>query len=260
MPRQTNISTRFLLAGVALASTAAVALVLMGGSSNNEVVEYACQGPRVVVLDLSSQNRSDASIGMATDVVAGHILGAAICKESVTVVGVAGGGQVLIDPDVPFLKNLRGPNERARANVVSDRLREIREAVATELDTLYESYDAVDVTSVPALFQAATVQAQTDGMTRVVILTTGVHDEPGVTLNRPLEPGEGEALASKLPWPTFRDGARVTIIGLAQMDGELPAPGNLWPSEVVAFNLTACQTTGATCEAFQVAPLDKALL
>jgi hypothetical protein len=252
---------RNLLIATAAASALGAAAVLMFSSSSRSEVPYTCGGERVVALDLSSQNRSDQAVGTAVDLITFHTLAAAICDEPLAVVGVAGGRQELIAPHIDFLVDLRRPNPRARANAVKGRIEEARSIVAEELKAVYAAYPDVATTSIPAVFEAAGDQLDGEDDARVLVLSTGVHIDGDLSLNRPLEEGEGKALADQLAWPVLGSKVSMVVVGISQMDGEVPVPGDLWPREVMAFTRQACTLAKAgSCSAYQVAPSEKALL
>lgn len=244
-------------AGGAAGLAGLVAFVLLAGGGSHGQAAYTCGSDRTIISDLSSANRSDAAVEVATEVIAAHTIAAKICGEALTVVGVAAGTQVLVSPADP-IGELRGPNSRARARDVEGLDSAVTESIAAALDGVYSAYPDVAVTSIPALYQAAADHSAAGS--RVVILTTGVNDESDVTLNRPLEPGEGARLADTMTWPTLAPETTIVVIGIAQMDEGLPAPGAMWPGEVKAFNDTACAATGATCATYQVVEPIEALV
>jgi hypothetical protein len=261
-PGSNSTRRNLLIATLALTGIAAVTAAVLIGAGDRAAVPYNCeQSTRVVVLDLSSQNRSDETVQGAADVITAQTLASAICDEPLAVVGVAGGRQVLIDPAPHLRDELKGPNARARANVVSRESAEVRSLVVRMLQRTYSDYPDVDATSVPALFDAAAALVPGEGSSRVVLLTTGVHVDPTLSLNRPLARDEGTRLADELDWPHLGKRVSVTIIGVTRMDGDVPVPGDQWPREVTAFNRSACRSTGAgACELYQVAAVEKALI
>jgi hypothetical protein len=242
----------------ALAGGLALLLLLIRGGGQTGVDDYTCGAPRVVGVDLSSQNRSDRHAALAADVIAGHTFAAAVCEEALTVVGVADGTPVLLElGDV--VPELVGPNARARAQVARAHQSEIHDAASEAVLDAFATYPDVASTSIPALYDA--VAAHADAGARVVLITTGVHDADDLTLNRPLAEGEGTSMAEAMTWPSLPDDATVTVIGVGQMDAEVPAPGELWPREVKAFNDAACAATGALeCNIFQAAGIEQAQL
>lgn len=254
-------SKNLLIATASVAVLAAAALVFTFGPGRREEIPHTCRGQRIVTLDLSSQNRSDTAVRSAVDVVSMHTLAAAICKEPLTVVGVAGGRQEMIAPQITFLDDLRGPNPRARANALSGRVEVVRHIVGKKLTGVYAAYPTVASTSIPALFEAAKAQLDGNQEARIVLLTTGVNIDQKLSLNRPLQEGEGRTLARELVLPTLGPRASVVVIGVTQMDGEVPVPGDLWPREVMDFTQEACTLTqAASCRVYQVTSTDKALL
>lgn len=254
----TNKIGRNLAIGVCVGAVLVVlvAFVLSVGTPNRDA-SFTCGSDRTVIVGLASANRSPTAVQANIDIITAHTLAAKICDEELRIVGVAGGTQVLVNPVDP-IGDLDGPNSRARAGKVASAETAVFEAVASALDDIYAAYPDVATTSLPALYQAAADHSAETG--RVVLLTTGVHDEADLSLNRPLESGEGSRLADTITWPILAPDATVVIIGIAQMDEATPVPGGLWPAEVKAFNEVACDATGATCTMYQVAETTEALV
>lgn len=236
--------------------TAATTLVMASACSSSPDVSASCGGNRVVVVDLASSNRAPASMGFVTDVVSSELLGAAVCDEKLTVVGVAEGGRALIvsSDDVAGL-GIKGPNKRARADNARPHQKEVSVLVGRRLARALEEFSTVRTTSVTALYAAAAEQAA--GATRVVVLTPGVHQDGPIDLNRPLAPGEGASAASGIRVPKLPPGATVRVAGVGQVDVAQPAPGSTWTRELVSFNETVCEATSASCQIFTVASVSQ---
>lgn len=256
-PTNTRRNAAIAAAVVAALTGIAGAFLLLGGGGDDDA-EYTCGGNRLIALDLSSQNRGEQQVQLATDVIAGHAFGAAVCDEHLTIVGVAAATPVRIDVE-DALPELVGPNARARAQVARQHLEAIQSAAADAVSGVFEQFPEVATTSVPALYDAVAAHAEPGD--RIVLVTTGVHDESALTLNRPLAEGEGKDIAKSMSWPTLPNDATVSVLGVGQMDTDVPAPGVLWPREVVAFNEAACAaTTARQCDVLQVASSSEAQL
>lgn len=214
---------------------------------------------RIVIVGLSSSERSPELERSAIDVVTQLGVSSAVCARSAEAFAVAGGGKVfaLLSSEDVARFTPEGPNRAVRlSRVASDTEAKVRDLVSGRLREAYTS-GAPLASSIVALYRVAAEHSGPD--TDIILVTDGVNADAQVNLNRPLQVGDGSRLASNIPMPAIGN-RQTTVIGIAQVDSTTPPPGPSWPSEVRAFNQRLCERSRAhACRLFSVASTSEAL-
>lgn len=252
--RPTRIAWLALTAAMLGASTALV--FTLRPSPHGDVAPCA---NRVVIVALSSSERSPRMAQNALEVVAQVGVSSAVCGRSGQAFAVAGGGEVfsLLSGDDVARFAPAGPNRAVRlSRLGTDTEAKVHDLVSGRLRAAYTA-GAPLASSIAALYQVAAEHADPD--TDIILITDGVNSDSQVNLNRPLQSGDGSRLANKISIPAI--GNRLTtVIGIAQVDSATPPPGPSWPTEVRAFNERLCERSGAhACRLFSVASTVDAL-
>lgn len=238
------------------AVVAAAVLVGLGACSASEANNLpdeakACTGRRVVVVSLSSSERSPATIERSSDIVATDLAGAFVCDDDFVAIGVSGGmAKVLITSDDLDSINLSADSAKARLHRVQGRFSDVEDLVRERFNAALAT-DPGETTSVTRLYDVAAEHAVAGS--RVVILTDGVHTEGDLDLNVVLEPGAGAALAALVTVPKIAPDVRIVVGGIGEVDAQTPPPGSTWIREVTEFNRALCVATDATCTIHTVA-------
>ena len=226
------------------ALVAALAFAGCGTAAESATASDDC-GPRTVIIDASSSARSDDRQAFVAEVAHVVAVRGAVCAEPTEILSVAGPGVVkplLTAADVAA-ETPAGPNLTIRRSrfdsEASARLRTMID------DALTQSYQtlAADQTSLSAMLAVA-ADHKADG-SHFVVMTDGVNNDELLDLNQPLVLGDGHTLAQAITVPDL-SGARLTFVGVGQVDSPIPAPGPIWENEVRAFVTALCTNSGAS--------------
>lgn len=238
---------------------AAVAAIAMHGSQTIALGPSVSCAPRVIVVDTSSGDRSPELSGFADELIDAAADSAVVCSKSLSVLGVAGGGQhfpVITSDDLAGLSPI-GPTQQIRAlRFAPSQQERVAQLVTRRLRTAYEVGDP-KITSMAALYDSASQQIGAGA--DVVLVTDGVNNDSQLNLNRPIVAGQGAVLARQIAIPSLR-GTSVTIVGVAQVDSSTPPPSPAWPEEIQSFNAALCHAShAAKCRILDTASVSETL-
>jgi len=233
--------------------------VLLSDGSVGHANDVPCAN-RVVVVELSSSVRTDTWRAGTIDLISAAAASAAVCKNPFAAYAVVGGGRVIdlmSADDVNTFTPIGPNNDVRRSRFGADEESAVQSMVTARFDEVLATEAGIDSSSIAASYA---VVAEHDGPdTDALLITDGVNHDAAADLNRPLDPGEGDALASSISTPAL-EARQLTIVGLGQVDSTLPPPGTSWLDEVRAFNATLCEQSGAgACRIFTVAATGEAL-
>lgn len=251
------LRTAAVVTGASLALAALVSVFLSPSTANSNPVTLSC-APRVVVVDLSSADRSPQLSNLALHVIESAADTAVVCNSQLGVYGVAGGGE-----DTSILTNANlaaftpvGPNARVRSSRFSASTRRaVAALVAARLRKAYRIGDP-SITSIAALYQLAAEQSTSN--TIITLLTTGVNEDSMVNLNRPLGAGQGTQLARQVSIPRVA-AKEIVLVGIAQVDATLAPPSPQWPTQIWDFNNSLCHAASPHCRLYTIASVPQAL-